>query len=55
MAAKAYEEFYKELGIKAKELICKIAKNKERESKDLDEVRCAKDEICNDLVTGENI
>ena len=44
--AKAYEGFYKELGTNAGEQkIYKIAKNKERESRDLDQVRCIKNEI----------
>ena len=41
----AFEEFYKELGTKSGEQkIYRIAKIKERKSRDLDQVRCVKDE-----------
>ena len=54
--AKAYEGFYKELGTKfGEQKIYKIAKNKERESRDLDQVRCIKNEIGNVLVTDKDI
>ena len=53
---KAYEEFYKELGTKAGERkIYKIAKNKKRKSRDLDQVRCIKDEEGKVLVADEDI
>ena len=54
--AKAYEGFYKELGTKAREQkIYKIAKNKEIESRDLNQVRCIKNEIGNVSVTDKDI
>ena len=54
--AKAYEGFYKELGTKArKQKIYNIANNNERESRDLDQVRCIKNEIGNVLVTDKDI
>ena len=53
--AKAYEGFYKELGTKAGEQrIYKIARNKE-ESRDLDQVRCIKNEVGKVLVTEGDI
>ena len=52
----AFEEFYKELGTKSGEQkIYRIAKIKERKSRDLDQVRCVKDEGGNVLVTDDNI
>lgn len=54
--AKAYEEFYKDLGTKNGERkIYKLAKNRERKTRDLDQVRCIKDEEGKVLVTDQNI
>ena len=45
---KAYEGLYKELGTKVKEQkIYNISKNKERDSRYLDQVRCIKNEVGN--------
>ncbi|XP_028796772.1 craniofacial development protein 2-like [Neltuma alba] len=53
---KAFEEFYKDLGTKVGERkIYKIAKNKERKTKDLDQVKCIKNEEGKVLVTKGDI
>ena len=52
----SFEEFYKELGTKVREhRMYRIAKIRERKSRDLDQVRCVKDENDNVLVTDDKI
>ena len=52
----SFEEFYKELGTKAGEQkMYRIAKIREQKSRDLDQVRCVKDEDDNVLVTDDKI
>ena len=54
--SKAFEEFYKELGTKSGERkIYKIARDRERKSRDLDQVRCIKDEEGKVLVADGDI
>ena len=52
----SFEEFYKELGTKdGEQKIYRIAKIKEHKSRDLDQVRCVKDEEGNVLVNDDNV
>jgi Reverse transcriptase (RNA-dependent DNA polymerase) len=52
----AYEEFYQDLGTKkGEQKIYKLAKNRDKKTRDLDQVRCIKDAEGNILTTDQDI